>query len=98
MSDSYETMNWILLGVGGVLGLAMGFNHLLLLLARRQKREAEKGAEAVVAEPTGAASFSGGRLIYTSSNAAPGKGQVLSRTVARAGKRRMKAQERQAGA
>lgn len=38
MGESYELMNWILLGVAALLGLAMGLNYLALLVARRQSR------------------------------------------------------------
>lgn len=39
MSASYELVNWILLGVAALLGLAMGLNHLALLEARKRNRD-----------------------------------------------------------
>lgn len=45
MGETYELVNWIMLGGAGVLGLAMGANYLLLLLARRQKRQAERSLQ-----------------------------------------------------
>lgn len=39
MSASYELVNWILLGVAALLGLAMGLNYLVLLEARKRNRD-----------------------------------------------------------
>ena len=45
MGASYELVNWLMLGGAALLGLAMGLNHLALIFARRQRREAEREAE-----------------------------------------------------